>query len=77
MTNQTTAPEPNPTTPQPNTLRRQILDTAATVANTAAFAADLTDHPVIATAAHATALALRILNTILDTRTAPGSPTHD
>lgn len=76
MTNQDTTPKFKPATPQPNTRRRRILGTAVTVANTAAFAADLTDHPAIATAAHATALALRILNTLLDTRADPPSPTH-
>ncbi|WP_256461561.1 hypothetical protein [Nocardia noduli] len=40
------------------------------------FAAGLTDHPAIAATAHATALALRILNTLLDTRADPPSPTH-
>ncbi|MFF0547265.1 hypothetical protein ACFYTF_30980 [Nocardia thailandica] len=71
MTDQAATPEPNPSTPQPDTNRHRIINTAATAVDIAAIALELTDQPHLAAAAHLTALALRALNTFLDTHNPP------
>ena len=73
MTDQAATPEPNPSTPQPNPNRHRVIDTSATVVDTVAIALELADQAHLAAAAQLTAIALRVLDTLLDTDNPPRS----